>query len=160
MRLTATILSGLLAASTAVSAQPWNGRPVPGDRDQRGYDRRTDEGARRGDEGYRPYERYGERGRWRLLLDRYTTTTDRQYIPLGGNFHFARLRIEGTEGRPFVHVIKIMYMNHTDQYVRVERPLAAGQGIIVDLQYPMEPLRRIEISTNPDYGSSYTVMAE
>lgn len=160
MRRTATILSVLLAASTAASAQPWYGnRPV--NKDQRAYDRKTDEGYRKGDEGYRPYERYGEPGRWMVLLDRYTASSNRQFIPLGAHFgRFSRLRIEGAEGQPFVHKLAIFYMNGTEQVVDIERPLAAGQGIVVNLNGGRRALQRIVVYTEPDYQSSYSIMGD
>jgi hypothetical protein len=157
MRRMATILSVLLAASTAASAQPWYGnRPV--DRDQRGYDRRTDEGYRRGDEGYRPNGRIGN---WVMLLERYATTSDRQFIPLGAHFgRLHRVRIEGSEGAPFIHKVSIQFLDGTWQNAEIEGRLPAGQGIEVPLSGGGRRVNRIVIYTEPDYQSSYSVMAD
>jgi hypothetical protein len=158
MRRMTTILSVLLAAAPVVSAQPWYGNP-PVQKDQR--DRGVDEGYRRGEQGFRPYQRFNEPGDWRLVLDRYATSGNRQFIPLGWHFgRFSRLRIEGAEGQPFVHKVAVFFMDGSEQVIDIERPLPAGTGVIVNLNGGLRGIRRLVVYTQPDYQSSYTIMGE
>ena len=162
MKRLATVTSLLLAFAGAASAQPWYGngqRPVPVDRGQRPYDRDrpydrgVDEGMRHGDEGMRPGSR-----NWVVLMDRYSTSSDRQMIPLTNmRSRFHQIWIQGERGAPYVYKVYVEFMNGTYQTLDINRRLRPGQGVMMDLNGGMRALRRIVVYTEPEYGSSYSI---
>ena len=152
MRRMATILSVLLAASTAASAQPWYGdRPV--DRDQRPYDRRVDEGARRGDQGY-----YPQQHEYMTLIRAYPTERARQFIPLGGQFgRLTRLRLTRASGEPFIHRVVVRFANGQEQAFEENKPLIQGDSAVYIAFTEPRNVQQIIVYSRPDPYSAFSI---
>lgn len=153
MRRMATILSVLLAASTAASAQPWYGRPVPGDHDRRPYDQRTDEGARRGDQG-----NYPQQHEYMALVQAYPTERPRQFIPLGGQFgRLTRIRLSRAAGEPFIHRVVVKFANGEEQAFEENKPLIQGTSAVYIYLGVPRVVQQVIVYSRPDPNSAYSV---
>lgn len=150
MKRLATVASLLLAMAGTAAAQP--GSVYGGDR---AYDRRTDEGYRRGDQGARSYE-----NRWVPLVRNLTPMQPRMFIPLNGQFGpMHRLRIERMRGNPYIRGVTIEFMNGETQTVPIQRQLVAGAGVIyVDLNGGERNLRRLVVDVQPDRYAQFSVI--
>lgn len=156
MRRLATVTSVLLAMAGMAGAQPYN-RPVPVNPGQhQPYDRGVDEGARRGDYGARPYY---DNGLVPLVSD-VAVTRPRMFIPLSVQLpRFQRLRIERRSGLPYIRGVDIEFMDGEHQFVRLDRQLVPGSGVVyIDLNNGPRQMRRIVVDAQPDPRASFALM--
>jgi hypothetical protein len=148
-----------LAISIPTVAYAWpHGRTDDRDDTPRSYDR--------GDAAWNRerYERYEQshwahdfHSRWVPLARGYNARTERQFITLGGNGRYHKLRIEGVRGEPVLLKIAIEFSDRTGQAVEYKESLPAGTGEVIDLNGGERRINRIIVYTDPRSRGAYSV---
>jgi hypothetical protein len=97
------------------------------------------------------------RGKWEPLAQGYNARSDRQFINIGGNGRYRKLRIEAVRGEPVLLKIAIEFMDRTSQAVEYRETLPTGTGEVIDLNGGDRRIKRIIIYTDPHSRGSYSV---
>jgi hypothetical protein len=97
------------------------------------------------------------KGRWTPLAQGYSARTERQFINVGGQGRFSKLRIEGVRGEPVILKIAIEFGDKTGQAVDYREALPAGTGEVIDLNGDTRKINRIIVYTDPHSRGSYSV---
>jgi hypothetical protein len=110
------------------------------------------------------YERYDHshwakdfRGRWVPLARAYNAATERQFINIGGEGRYRKLRIEGVRGDPTIVKIAIEFSDKSNQAVEFRESLPSGTGEVIDLNGDDRRIHRIIVYTDPHSRGSYSV---
>jgi hypothetical protein len=157
------LITALIAGVPAVASAAPAVRVADRDDSQRTYVR---ERAYDNDRPYSRdhYERYDNsrwnrdfRGRWVTLARAFSARSDRQFINIGGNGRFRRLRVEGVRGQPLVTKIAIEFSDRTTQVVDLDARLPAGAGEVIDLNGNERRIHRIIVYTDPGSRGSYSI---
>lgn len=112
-------------------------------------------------ERYEGYEhshwRHDFKGRWTPLAQGYSSHTERQFINVGGQGRFRKIRIEGVRGEPVILKIGIEFGDKTTQAVEYRETLPRGAGEVIDLNGDARKINRIIVYTDPHSRGSYSI---
>jgi hypothetical protein len=97
------------------------------------------------------------RGRWRPLATGYSSRTERQFIKIGGEGRFRKLRIEGVRGEPVILKVAVEFVDRTTQAVEYNDSFPRGTGEVIDLNGDTRRIHRIIVYTDPRSRGSYSV---
>ena len=149
MKKLALLTAAAMAFSTAAMAQP------------RIVVRAPEVNVQWGRERYEGYEnshvRRDFRGRWTPLAQGYSARTERQFINVGGQGRFRKIRIEGVRGEPMILKVGIEFLDKTTQAVDYRETLPRGTGEVIDLNGDTRRINRIIVYTDPHSRGSYSV---
>jgi hypothetical protein len=73
---------------------------------------------------------------------------------------FHRLRVEATQGRPFIHKVAIQFPDGAWQEAQIERRLRPGEEYMIDLNGGERGIHRIVVYTEPSYRASYSIKGD
>ena len=149
MKKIALLTAAAMAFSTAAMAQPRIVVRTPEVSVQWGRERY---------EGYETSRVHREfRGRWTPLAQGYSSRTDRQFINVGGQGRYRKIRIEGVKGEPMILKVGIEFGDKTTQAVDYREVLPRGTGEVIDLNGDTRRINRIIVYTDPHSRGSYSV---
>jgi hypothetical protein len=117
---------GLLGASSAAIASPYDGRP---------YDRDRADSARRYDDRWRPGDTERLHETWMPLAPSIHHRRGTEVVDVWSRDRFNSLRLQNQAGETYVRAIIVEYANGERQRVAVNRALE-GHRTRVDVQLP------------------------
>jgi len=97
------------------------------------------------------------RGRWVSLAQGVNSQGSRQFITVGANARFRKLRVEGVRGEPVLLKIVVEFADTTGQSVDYREVLPRGEGEVIDLNGGDRRINRIIVYTDPHSRGTYSV---
>lgn len=97
------------------------------------------------------------RGRWTPLATGYSARTERQFIKIGGQGRYKKLRIEGVRGEPVILKVAVEFSDRSTQAVEYNDSFPRGTGEVIDLNGDTRRIHRIIVYTDPRSRGSYSV---